>query len=87
MTSARGHGAIVYCLNSGSEDSQTGHHNGDEGEKKREREEREEPGLGWRKGKKPCPGWRRQRESRDLNGREAIAIEKGLVRDLRVERR
>ncbi|GFU11438.1 hypothetical protein TNCV_1983521 [Trichonephila clavipes] len=28
MTSARGHGAIVYCLNSGSEDRQTGHHNG-----------------------------------------------------------
>ncbi|GFV52526.1 hypothetical protein TNCV_1564351 [Trichonephila clavipes] len=27
MTSARGHGAIVYCLNSGSEDSQTGRHN------------------------------------------------------------
>ncbi|GFV57296.1 hypothetical protein TNCV_2679861 [Trichonephila clavipes] len=27
MTSARGHGAIVYCLNSGSEDRQTGHHN------------------------------------------------------------
>ncbi|GFV34221.1 hypothetical protein TNCV_1153961 [Trichonephila clavipes] len=28
MTSARGHGAIVYCLNSGSGDSQTGRHNG-----------------------------------------------------------
>ncbi|GFW45938.1 hypothetical protein TNCV_4496571 [Trichonephila clavipes] len=27
MTSARGHGAIVYCLNSGSGDRQTGHHN------------------------------------------------------------
>ncbi|GFV57300.1 uncharacterized protein TNCV_2679901 [Trichonephila clavipes] len=27
MTSARGHGAIVYGLNSGSEDRQTGHHN------------------------------------------------------------
>ncbi|GFS68345.1 hypothetical protein TNCV_3000371 [Trichonephila clavipes] len=27
MTSARGHWAIVYCLNSGSEDRQTGHHN------------------------------------------------------------
>ncbi|GFV65935.1 uncharacterized protein LOC103521360, partial [Trichonephila clavipes] len=27
MTSARGHGAIVYYLNSGSEDRQTGHHN------------------------------------------------------------
>ncbi|GFX20527.1 hypothetical protein TNCV_3488841 [Trichonephila clavipes] len=28
MTSARGHGAIVYCPNSGSEDRQTGRHNG-----------------------------------------------------------
>ncbi|GFU65504.1 hypothetical protein TNCV_634271 [Trichonephila clavipes] len=28
MTTARGHGAIVYCLNSGSEDGQTGRHNG-----------------------------------------------------------
>ncbi|GFT61867.1 hypothetical protein TNCV_4914591 [Trichonephila clavipes] len=27
MTSARGHGAIVYCLNSGREDRQTGLHN------------------------------------------------------------
>ncbi|GFT92856.1 hypothetical protein TNCV_740251 [Trichonephila clavipes] len=27
ITSARGHGAIVYCLNSGSEDRQTGRHN------------------------------------------------------------
>ncbi|GFV19517.1 beta-galactoside alpha-2,6-sialyltransferase 2 [Trichonephila clavipes] len=27
MTSARGHGVIVYCLNSGSDDIQTGRHN------------------------------------------------------------
>ncbi|GFW64419.1 hypothetical protein TNCV_1260081 [Trichonephila clavipes] len=27
MTSERGHGVIVYCLNSGSEDRQTGCHN------------------------------------------------------------
>ncbi|GFW96463.1 tigger transposable element-derived protein 4 [Trichonephila clavipes] len=27
MTSVRGHGAIVYCLNSGSGDRQTGRHN------------------------------------------------------------
>ncbi|GFU73401.1 hypothetical protein TNCV_3051851 [Trichonephila clavipes] len=27
MTSARGHGAIVYCLNSRSEERQTGRHN------------------------------------------------------------
>ncbi|GFX64499.1 hypothetical protein TNCV_2811241 [Trichonephila clavipes] len=51
MTSARGHGAIVYCLNSGSDDSQTGRHNGDE---EKERREREEPGLVWRKGKSPA---------------------------------
>ncbi|GFV88190.1 hypothetical protein TNCV_3243391 [Trichonephila clavipes] len=38
MTSARGHGAIVYCLNSGSEDRQTGRHNG----KRKKTEEREE---------------------------------------------
>ncbi|GFW16673.1 hypothetical protein TNCV_2352951 [Trichonephila clavipes] len=49
MTSARGHEAIVYCLNSGSEDRQTGRHNGekgktggDEGGKGRERETRRE---------------------------------------------
>ncbi|GFT72786.1 hypothetical protein TNCV_406791 [Trichonephila clavipes] len=28
MTSARGHWAIVYCLNSGSDDTQTSSHNG-----------------------------------------------------------
>ncbi|GFT87010.1 hypothetical protein TNCV_1257961 [Trichonephila clavipes] len=28
MISVRGHGAIVYCLSSGSDDSQTGRHNG-----------------------------------------------------------
>ncbi|GFY01280.1 hypothetical protein TNCV_5077471 [Trichonephila clavipes] len=27
MTSGRGHGAIVYCLNSGNEERQTGRHN------------------------------------------------------------
>ncbi|GFT19458.1 hypothetical protein TNCV_2533651 [Trichonephila clavipes] len=43
MTSARGHGAIVYCLNSGSEDRQTGRHNGEE-KKTGEREEREKTG-------------------------------------------
>ncbi|GFV65938.1 hypothetical protein TNCV_4182291 [Trichonephila clavipes] len=35
MTSARGHGAIVYCLNSGSEYRQMGRHNGEK--KSRER--------------------------------------------------
>ncbi|GFV00699.1 hypothetical protein TNCV_1385201 [Trichonephila clavipes] len=53
MTSARGHGAIVYCLSSGSDDSQTNRHNGDEGEKKREERERG-AGLGWSKGKSPA---------------------------------
>ncbi|GFX18669.1 hypothetical protein TNCV_3311301 [Trichonephila clavipes] len=28
MTSARGHGVIVYCLNSGTDDIQMGRHNG-----------------------------------------------------------
>ncbi|GFX86782.1 hypothetical protein TNCV_1409791 [Trichonephila clavipes] len=37
MTSARGHGAIVYCLNSGSGDSQTGRHNGLKREKKKDK--------------------------------------------------
>ncbi|GFT70981.1 hypothetical protein TNCV_3500181 [Trichonephila clavipes] len=41
-----------------------------QGDEKRKRDEREEPGLGWRKGK--SPGW---------NGREESAKEKGLVRD------
>ncbi|GFV47997.1 hypothetical protein TNCV_4150831 [Trichonephila clavipes] len=48
MTSARGHGAIVYYLNSESKDSQTGRHNGErergDGKKKKSRE-REEPVL------------------------------------------
>ncbi|GFW78161.1 hypothetical protein TNCV_136301 [Trichonephila clavipes] len=54
MTSARGHGAIVYCLNSGSEDSQMGRHNGEKGGGKEKRREREEPDLGWRKWKSPA---------------------------------
>ncbi|GFX07525.1 sorting nexin-29 [Trichonephila clavipes] len=36
MTSARGHGAIVYCLNSGSDDSLTGRHNDDLGVQERQ---------------------------------------------------
>ncbi|GFT72996.1 hypothetical protein TNCV_1976931 [Trichonephila clavipes] len=51
MTCARGNGAIVYSLNSGSDDSQTGRHNGDE---EKERDEREEPGFRWKKGKSPA---------------------------------
>ncbi|GFX31259.1 hypothetical protein TNCV_2027601 [Trichonephila clavipes] len=51
MTSARGHGAIVYCLNSGSEDSQTGHHNeGERKETEKESGEREEPALDNKRG-------------------------------------
>ncbi|GFT05341.1 hypothetical protein TNCV_123661 [Trichonephila clavipes] len=60
-------------------------------EKKRREREREEPSLGWRKGKSlpwikkrenPCPGWRKhERRSPGWNGREESAKEKGLVRD------
>ncbi|GFX79402.1 hypothetical protein TNCV_1715521 [Trichonephila clavipes] len=42
MTSARGHRAIVYCLNSGSEDRQTGRHNGEGKRRERERGKRKE---------------------------------------------
>ncbi|GFX83158.1 hypothetical protein TNCV_4987521 [Trichonephila clavipes] len=59
MTSSRGHGAIVYCLNSGSDAIQTGSHNGDEGE---------EPFPRWRKRIKPCPGSRTGEESPVWNG-------------------
>ncbi|GFY01645.1 hypothetical protein TNCV_2608281 [Trichonephila clavipes] len=78
MTSARSHEAIVYCLNSGSDDSQTGRHNGD---KKKKDERERSPALDGEKGKalpwmeKVCeesPGW---------NGREESAGEKGFVRD------
>ncbi|GFV73057.1 hypothetical protein TNCV_3398341 [Trichonephila clavipes] len=48
MTSARGHGAIVYCLNSESDDSQTSSHNGER--KTRERS----PALDGEKGKGPA---------------------------------
>ncbi|GFW53262.1 hypothetical protein TNCV_4709961 [Trichonephila clavipes] len=55
MTSARGHRAIVYCLNSSkSTDTQTGRHNGYEREKKpcpgsRELERRALVGTDWRR--------------------------------------
>ncbi|GFW96460.1 hypothetical protein TNCV_4357821 [Trichonephila clavipes] len=60
MTSARGHGAIVYCLNSGNEDRQTGRHNskddksGENGEETRGADRRDgerkglSPGLEWK---------------------------------------
>ncbi|GFV49848.1 hypothetical protein TNCV_1391301 [Trichonephila clavipes] len=65
MTSARGHGAIVYCLNSGSEDRQTGRHNGkkEENEKRREREEREKTGEN--KTRREKRGRRRERMKKD----------------------
>ncbi|GFU81360.1 hypothetical protein TNCV_1380281 [Trichonephila clavipes] len=48
----------------------TPNHSRSQRDEKRKRDKREEPGLGWRKGK--SPGW---------NGREESAKEKGLVRD------
>ncbi|GFT29966.1 hypothetical protein TNCV_3349321 [Trichonephila clavipes] len=65
MTSARGHGAIVYCLHSGSEDRQTGRHNGErrrreETEKEREKKEDE-------KGERES---RRKKEKKRSRGRE-----------------
>ncbi|GFX61390.1 hypothetical protein TNCV_4894341 [Trichonephila clavipes] len=52
MTCARGHGAIVYCLNSGSDDIQTGSHNGNGGLERGAR-----PWM--QKKEKPCPGSRK----------------------------
>ncbi|GFS73813.1 hypothetical protein TNCV_1458511 [Trichonephila clavipes] len=78
MTNARGHGAIVYCLNSGSDDIQTGSHNGDEGE---------EPFPGWRKRKKPCPGWEKH-ERRALVGTDGKrALKKRSYSEIGVERK
>ncbi|GFX61002.1 hypothetical protein TNCV_2366801 [Trichonephila clavipes] len=47
MTSARGQGAIVYCLNSGSEERQTDRHNKKEDRRKEKKEQekgQESPG-------------------------------------------
>ncbi|GFX45039.1 hypothetical protein TNCV_3430881 [Trichonephila clavipes] len=53
VTSARGHGAIVYCLNSGSADTQTGSHNGDE-----------RRALPWiERTWEESPGWKEREES------------------------
>ncbi|GFT79016.1 hypothetical protein TNCV_3093941 [Trichonephila clavipes] len=52
MTNARGHGAIVYCMNSGSDDIQTGSRNGDEEEEpcpgSRKHERRALVGTDWK---------------------------------------
>ncbi|GFT95879.1 hypothetical protein TNCV_312181 [Trichonephila clavipes] len=69
MTSERGHGAIVYCLNTGSDDSLTGRHNGEE--KRRERGAR--PWMENRE--KPCPGWRKH-ERRALFGTDVKGARK-----------
>ncbi|GFW57189.1 hypothetical protein TNCV_541061 [Trichonephila clavipes] len=78
MTSTRGHGVIVYCLNSWSDDSQSGRHNGDEKKKKKKRERRlaldgeKGKALPWiEKAGEESPGW---------NGPVESAKEKGLVR-------
>ncbi|GFT97106.1 hypothetical protein TNCV_177251 [Trichonephila clavipes] len=102
MTSARGHGAIVYRLNSGSEDRQTGRHNGEKkdkktrenGGKKREREETEKE----RRGEDGREKRRRKRRERVGDGkreekesgkeREARLVwRKGLSPEIGVERR
>ncbi|GFX04570.1 uncharacterized protein F54H12.2 [Trichonephila clavipes] len=68
MTSARGHGAIVYCLNSGSEERQTDRHN-----KKEEDGERDEKKSG-ENGRKEKEG--RRREEREAPPTQTV-IEKG----------
>ncbi|GFW39953.1 hypothetical protein TNCV_5116361 [Trichonephila clavipes] len=87
MTSARGHGAIVYCLNSGSDDSQTGRHNGDE-KKRRKRKRRERGARPWmEKREKPCPGWRKH-DRRALVGTDGKrALKKRAESKIGVERR
>ncbi|GFT13919.1 hypothetical protein TNCV_2615651 [Trichonephila clavipes] len=74
MTSARGQGAIVYCLNSGSDDSQTGRHNGD-GKNRDERQR--SPALDGEKGK--ALPWIENHERRALVGTDGKrALKKGL---------
>ncbi|GFT23803.1 hypothetical protein TNCV_3206891 [Trichonephila clavipes] len=51
----------------------------DEEKKEERRREREEPDLGWRKGKSPALDGESMRESPGWNGREESAREKGLV--------
>ncbi|GFU34578.1 hypothetical protein TNCV_1993091 [Trichonephila clavipes] len=89
MTSARGHGAIVYCLNSGSEDRQTGRHNSKvEGEKKDEKSRERTDGRRRRvdgKGERVGDGKREEKES----GREKSppCMEKRAESGIGVERR
>ncbi|GFW43819.1 hypothetical protein TNCV_2854521 [Trichonephila clavipes] len=78
MTNARGHGAIVYCLNLGSDDSQTVRHNG---EKRKKRRQREEPALDGEKGKALPWMEKASEESPGWNGPEESAKEKSLVQD------
>ncbi|GFX22918.1 hypothetical protein TNCV_3911651 [Trichonephila clavipes] len=66
MTSARGYGVIVYCLNSGSEDRQTGRHNGEEEEKKG----RKKSGENGRKEKKKT-GEREERQETEKDKKKS----------------
>ncbi|GFV97386.1 hypothetical protein TNCV_2038961 [Trichonephila clavipes] len=85
MTSARGHGAIVYCLNSGSDDSQAGRHNGDEEKRRDERERGARPWM--KKREKPCPGWKKH-ERRALVGTDGKrARKRRALSEIGVERR
>ncbi|GFV75588.1 hypothetical protein TNCV_2240371 [Trichonephila clavipes] len=79
MTSARGHGAIVYCLNSRSEDGQTGRHNG---EKRRERKGRTEKERG-----RVGDGKREENESgREIERGTRLACRKGLSPEIGVKK-
>ncbi|GFX35323.1 hypothetical protein TNCV_101301 [Trichonephila clavipes] len=83
MTNTRGHGAIVYCLNSGSEDRQTGRHNGEvepeEKKKKKVGRERTEGEGGRRKKIRKRVGERDERSPPCMEKRaeSGIGVERG----------
>ncbi|GFU39481.1 hypothetical protein TNCV_5011321 [Trichonephila clavipes] len=52
MASARGHGSIIYCVNSGRDGIQTGSHNGDG--------ELERGSRPWMEKKEKCPALDRE---------------------------
>ncbi|GFS70986.1 hypothetical protein TNCV_1191291 [Trichonephila clavipes] len=77
MTSARGHGAIVYCLNSGSEDRQTGRHNGKERRKESRERRRKEKTREKGGDRERVDGKREERESGRERAEPALYGEKG----------
>ncbi|GFT62540.1 hypothetical protein TNCV_3838711 [Trichonephila clavipes] len=71
MTSARGHGAIVYCLNSGSGDSQTGRHNVLKRERKKRLEDEDEKSRERTDGgSRERTGERERREGEETRGED-----------------